>query len=94
MFHVFFRHKGRVTTTRALTNYRGPVSPKPPCQLSLWEETKVAWEKTHDFRQSNDSHSFHMKPTISDIITGPIAQNIQLTSLPPFQCYSSGEKFQ
>ena len=32
--------------------------------------------------------------TIIDIIIGPIAQNIQLTPFPPFQCCSCGEQFQ
>jgi hypothetical protein len=34
--------------------------PNPTCQLSLWEETGVTLE-THDFRQSVDFYSFHMR---------------------------------
>ena len=35
--------------------------PNPPRQLSLWEETGVPAEKTHDSRQSVDFYSFHMR---------------------------------
>ena len=34
--------------------------PNPPCQLSLWRKPEYQ-EKTHNFRQSVDFYSFHMK---------------------------------